>query len=384
MNPSLTQRFFLTISGMLLVSGCASTPTKVVQAAPPSQVSLIISGARNLELEPCGCTVSSFGGVEREAKLREDWQKLPDRSFLSLSVGTTFWPFEYSASKKDLYLKKASFVVEAMNLLRINAFAPSATDLSFGVIQVQALQAAAKFPFVSTNILGADHKPLFNRFSRFETEAGTVSVVALASQGKGKDYEVANAENALKEVWPEVMLRPGLVVLLSSLSSRELDAVLAKFPEIRVVVDASPGEPRDVEMRGVSRIYVHPENRGRNLSRIDIAGGSLKPNFYNEDMQSFLSSQIYDLRTATWALEDEAKSESKTKGLKAKLAYNRRKIALLQTNYVTDPTQATAIAFSSRMLASDLNSPENDLAKVVKRYHDTVRELALVEPAADE
>jgi 2',3'-cyclic-nucleotide 2'-phosphodiesterase (5'-nucleotidase family) len=154
-------------AGLMLTASCTQNIKNDASISPgKSQAIIFYTANRYLELEPCGCEINPRGGLEREWTLRQLWQsQLKPGNHWVFGNGTTFIPENYDPKRQALYDVKSKYLVEAYNALETSALGLSPEDFNSGIEKMRSLAAAAKFPFVTSNILDkATHRPVFAPF----------------------------------------------------------------------------------------------------------------------------------------------------------------------------------------------------------------------------
>ena len=377
----------------LVLSACASTaPVLRETAAAPGKVTLIFAGHRSLDLEPCGCSTAPFGGLVREWNVVEGFRKTISKGtkVVSLSGGNTFVPEQttYQASKKDLYVRKADYLIEGMNELGTTALSPSINDFSLGMKEMKALEAKAKFPFISTNLYArATQKPVFKPY--VEIEAGALSVLVLgisdsvASPYTGSpEVEVKPPADAIKAVLASLPAKPRMVVLLSPLSDEKRELLRREVPQINVILGGAPGtHTYEAEQVTGSLVQANPLNRARAVVRMDFDTKASFAAFFNPTM-----SRGYEEARPYWTAE-LAQVEKKLKRKKLKKAErmvllesrNRLERFIERADSVPQAAAEHTIGFESQTvsLEAKYDQPKNKMSELVERYKAKLRELAL-------
>src|SRR5205823_6956181 len=116
-------RFLNFVPGLLFLAACSSTSSRKEASLPATnskKVSIVMTSSRFLEIEPCGCSIAPLGGVEREwTAMQKAKASAEGGQVLNFTAGTTFVPVEksFDVKKKDFYVRKAAYLMEAMNAL---------------------------------------------------------------------------------------------------------------------------------------------------------------------------------------------------------------------------------------------------------------------------
>lgn len=131
-------------------------------------------------LEPCGCKVNPAGGLARRAWLYDQIQStFPGSAIVQLDVGNLS---DTPTPAGDL---RTTALVEGMNRLGFSAANVGERDLALGYDDFERRAGAAKFPFVSSNIVNRDtREPVFKPFVILETDVpGTQQKVRVGVLG---------------------------------------------------------------------------------------------------------------------------------------------------------------------------------------------------------
>ena len=291
----------LALTGLMGLIGCSQLERKpsadAVGASAAPQVSILFTSARHLSLTPCGCSLLPLGGVDREWNFSKGWRASAAETKISLSAGTSFLPltFQYNAKKNDVYFNSAKLLVEAWNSLSLSAIGPSAEDTRLGIGKLRALEALAKFPFVSTNLYQKkSRKPLFKKFLVVPANPAQIVVFALshgfgAKVRTGKDVVVRDPVSSLREVMKEIPAGPRVLVVLSSLSKAQRLKLAASVTEPLIILGGDETDvPSIVQQVSTTSIYLNPANRGRAVARLDleISNDGVAKKFYNYSISS--------------------------------------------------------------------------------------------------
>jgi 2',3'-cyclic-nucleotide 2'-phosphodiesterase (5'-nucleotidase family) len=255
------------------LTGCASQ-SSVVSAGEKGtkKVTLLHQSNRYGVLEPCGCHEAPYGGIDREANAVKDFRQ-EGRTVVYVDAGNLF-ARKPLLLKKDLLQRKAEFLTRVLGDMKLDAFAPGPGDYALDVAFLKKMQAKAQFPFVSTNVLGSDGKPIFDPFVVRERDGirfGFLSLTpAKAMQGSG--LKVEDPEATLKKWLPILQTKADFIVLLSQLGNG-VDETLAKTEkDIRVIVgaDESFSSEKAYWFDKGQTLVVNTADQGHRLGRLDI------------------------------------------------------------------------------------------------------------------
>jgi len=388
---NLTKIFALAISGSMVA--CTSLqPMNELDTSRQrglKKLSIAYTAGRQLELEPCGCSLAPMGGLTREWNYIEQWRKETEGTPLVLSGGTTFAPMQFKPKQLDLYRRKALVMVEGLNTLGVHVMAPTIEDSQIGIGSLQDLQKEARFRMVTTN-LRYNGQPLFSEFVKLNYGDLPLYILGIShassSEHISKDVLVEPPVASIKRTLKKLPVGQKLVILMSSLSEEENIGLLKEFKEIHIVF-GSRGERKTVEAEPYGRLglYANPMDWGRTVTRLDLEMRVPFDEFYNAQSAA---DHLYSI----W------QDEKKVKQLKAKWRRIRtvasrkavdKQIAVLEnriTRYKKIPKKETerSIAYrsSTTLLDQKFAEPTNPMKLLVEAYFEEVRQSALKEETA--
>lgn len=151
--------FFLISTSTFSTFTPASAGEPQKRFDPMPGVTIMYSANVMGEIDPCGCRINPAGGLTR----RYNWQHgLASSEKLHVDSGDLF----FGTAPVPPYLDKessikAETIVDAYNLLGVEAFTPGELDFAAGLNAFERLRARAKFKMVSANL-----------FRRIEGKAG--------------------------------------------------------------------------------------------------------------------------------------------------------------------------------------------------------------------
>lgn len=169
MNSTST-RLIVTLV-LALLAGCTEPKKQMTPGARPEfiaraqelnqiEVRVALTAQRRLELEPCGCTVSDYGGVPREWNVMKEFAKESTSPLYHVYSGATFTPYaaakKTKASEKHLQLKREA-LARALKQIAPAALALDADDLAtVRATGLAALQRLHGVPVVSADVEASD------------------------------------------------------------------------------------------------------------------------------------------------------------------------------------------------------------------------------------
>lgn len=275
-----------SVALIFVLVGCASTsPTGGDAGSAPKQgaVTLIYQSNRHGSLEPCGCQVNPFGGLDREMNAVQGIRSTA-KSVLYVDAGNMFIPPQPKAPVEH-FRAKAEAITEMLNTVGLEVAAVGQDDLQLSVETLKSLGSKAKFKWVSTNIVGTDGKPVFPS-SLIETRDGIRYLIVTATPvGAAADKSV-KIEDPKARIEKEIADNSGkydVVLVLSQLKSAETEKLAKDVPAIQLVVGADPvlsTENAFLIEKGRA-LYVDPVNLGYRLGRVDIGMNLPFKGFYS-------------------------------------------------------------------------------------------------------
>lgn len=369
----------LSLLSLVFVVGCASAPSPVAENRPGAlgnALQVIAASNRNLELEPCGCSMAPLGGLQRERNLLEKTLIPAGASRFFFSTGTTFvpGPTHFSAQQTEHYRLKAGFLAKAMDLLHVTAVAPTANDLALGADTLRQIEKTAHFKLVTTNLWDKNRGgPVFTPRLDYQFDGATVYVFGLSSPRDAAypaddRYEVRPAREVMRTELARLPKEGKRAVLvLSALGEKDREALLEEFPEITLLVGGARGESTwNASVSHFSTVYGVPTDMARSLLLVELE--------LRGDYRKFVSPYYETERDKRVAriTADLKKKPAKAKELEEELKQ------LQGTPRSEDPA---VNRYGSKMvvLGPEWDEPKNELTKLVDEYKEKVRGLAVSE-----
>ncbi len=358
----------------LLVS-CASTRT-----TSSNKSLFIISANRQLELEPCGCSILQYGGIDREANAVRDLRSKARGDVFYFSAGTAFVPEKPSPALTPEFQKvKREELLAAWNELGLRALAVSGDDAALGEQELRRLASGAKFPFLSANLLTAKGERLFPSHLVFSSGAAKILVIGLSSPA-GAIYEpaeglrIAPASEALDSVFRDFKDRADLVVLLQSLPEQERTSLRKRYGQISIFLGGTATETPDSHARQTAPGVLHATSlaQGRGLAWVEV-DSKPAPYFLNPELAANQREYLQVLE-ATGKFYEKPKL---TKSEKAKYEQWKRDYAFYTSLPLKITPEANLYESAAFALNADFSKPENNLTRRIQSFHTRARDLAL-------
>lgn len=242
---------------------------------PPAEtkLALVHQSNRHGVLEPCGCSVNPYGGVEREYNALEKLRSEAGRQVVYLDAGNLFWKAtDEQKGHLGHHVKRAETVVEILSEMSLDAFAPGPKDYALGLETLAALADEADFPFVSTNVVGPSGKPLFSPYAILKKGPLRIAVLSATPRLDVPGAKAQDVGGALERWLPEAKAKSHFVVLLSQLGTSEEQKLAERFPELRVIVGANDGYSGEKAtwLAGGKALHVDTHNDGFLMGLVEM------------------------------------------------------------------------------------------------------------------
>jgi 2',3'-cyclic-nucleotide 2'-phosphodiesterase (5'-nucleotidase family) len=379
---------FCGITALIACSHLEERDTASSEAVP--ELTLVVASHRELELEPCGCSILALGGMDREENVIDQWKREShSKKFLVLNSGTTFVPLfkTFKPAHLSYYTKKGLFEVEGLNALGVAALAPSIDDFMLGKEGLKQLQSKAKFSFITTNLYSAtSHAPLFERYKEFDF--GKVSVLVLGlSRAKSlfpiaEKIETVDPVKAIKDTLASLPPKNRLVVALVTLPKEDRDRIRREAPEVNVVVGGEENESTFQLRQYVgTQLYLNPMSRGRAVAKIAMQFPQGKPGkFYNANTSALMADVRKQSSFALADIETQLQKKKLNKKARASLLLERERINQELNDALTFPEMTSSVTqyFSETVNLEDrFQTPANAVSKIVDRFKKDLRDVAL-------
>jgi hypothetical protein len=200
------------------------------------------------------------------AQLRDE-----GRDPVVVDAGNLLWasPTIPAAERPQAELK-AALIAEALALGGVDAMAPGAGDLAFGVPQLRAWGTAHALPWVAANLMcdGAAPFPPWREVTREGRTWRLVGVVGRTAKAEG--CTVGDAAPAVRAALDGVDADT-VVVVLSNQPVADARTLAGSTPGVRLVVSGQDRQERDPpEALADGGLLLSAGSRGKHLGRLDI------------------------------------------------------------------------------------------------------------------
>ncbi len=380
---------FIFITLFFGLAACAGLQRLASPLSPRSiePLSILFTANRYGAIETSHATLKPLGGVQREWNLAHKWLKSAMGESLFLASGTTFVPppKDFDLRQKELYLHRATYLVEALNKMPLSALSPSLEDFGLGRQPLMDALKAAKFQLVSSNLYDTQsRRPLFNTYLHYRHEGVEIYVLGITappSSAYARDPSIftlspREAVATVLEIIPHDEDR--LVILLSNVNEKERENLMREFPELHIVLGADRESTTTFNAKQWtgSTLYLNPQADGKALSLMELELKKPIVSFYNPSQASNTGDlrPLWQARLQSVFKELESlspKSDQRETLLKRKKEYEDYYRRLLSI-----PTELTEAAIPFRSTTTELDDdhqlPENELTELLKRYRESI------------
>ncbi len=342
--------FTFFIAGLALVAGCTKSPSKEAAPAASAQVAvanpikdgltIAYHAGREGSWEPCGCQTTPYGGLDRELNALTEMRKAGE--VLYLDAGDLFAPRTGKVAY-DSYKAKAPGLVSILNELGLQAFSPGPADFALGVDFLKTQSKAAKFPFISTNVVDAKGKPVFEPFKVFEVKGKKVAVFGIVppTTKVGKGFKVLDPKKA---VLAQVAAagKTDLVILLSGQGKHEADRALGVLlSPVNVIIGNDPRLTLKRAEPSEKQLLIDGHQYGFYLGKVVLDLKQPLTGFYSDEVRKEREQSIAGYEAAYAELPDDKR--------KAAL---RKRIDGMKKLYPAEPV-AGASRYTHELIALD-------------------------------
>jgi len=197
-------------------------------------------------VEPCGCKLNPAGGLGRRAWLYDQIQSnFPGSAIVQLDVGNL------SDNPTPVGELRTTALIEGMNRLGFSAANVGERDLALGYDDFHRKTGAAKFPFVSSNIVDRDtREPVFKPFVILEADVpatkdkvrvGVLGVarfnpVFLKAGPDGSHMVILPPLEAVKRYLEEVRKSSDVVVLMAAIHKDDAHIIAQETEGIDLIL----------------------------------------------------------------------------------------------------------------------------------------------------
>lgn len=350
------------------VIGCSSQPTRdaASERQATGKVTLLYQSARLGEMEPCGCHTTPYGGIDREANAVEAAKKR-NPTILYVDAGNMLAP-EKMRAEVAFHQKKATALLQILEGMGLEVFAPGPKDYALGVDYLKTLAGQTKVKFVSSNLTGSDGKPLFNETLIVEKAGIKFGFISITPETgvTGLGLKVEAPEKTLARLVPQVKQQADFVIVLSQLTAIENEKFVPAHPEVQFVVGTDVGltlEHPNWYGQG-STLYLEPHRMGYKLSEMTLDIKLPFKGFY-----SFQDISANQLELQEW----KGRLEKNVKPDQAK-----KEIERIETKAQTKPIEGGTTYYNVVTPLDEKGfGKKNAVSKLLTKFKESVRKDAI-------
>ncbi len=341
-------------------------------------------------IEPCGCTSTPLGGIQRLATVLQRGR--PARALLD--AGDLLFPTEpMTETTREQHVLKARILARMYRQLGAVALNVGPSDLAAGAAFLEELQREGSVPLLSTNVrpTPADRGPAIAQSFLREIGGIRVGVLGVARPEAfigvkaliALEYApaVRNEQKLLRDRGAEI------VVVLAHVGDQGAEELAREVPDVDVIVRA-PGTPIGTPPAAPKQIgavtIVEAGSQGQHIGRLTLRFGAAKParpivldgaGAQGEARRTRDTQKLRAYRTEVEAWSaDPSKAEV--------VAKKRAQIAELERDLAATPVAGTgaqpvpSIRFELVPLTEQVPSDAN-ATEVLETYYSTLKNLNL-------
>lgn len=260
----------LTVLGVMLFTRTQKQVAHVTPSAAP--LTLLHSSNRLGNLEPCGCQVNPFGGIDREANAVSQI-RAGHANVLFVDSGNLLNGGEVTLTADEKNTRAAT-IIDMLNESGLDFFAPGPLDYDLGVHTLRRLQKRARFPFLSTNVtMTSGGESALSPYAIVELGGVRYGLLSLSDPAKIQHpgIHVESPDASLKQWLPKVKKESDITIVLSQLEPNQHKA-LSKIHSVQIFVgsDKRFGSDRAILYNHGKSLLVDTQIQGYLLGRLDV------------------------------------------------------------------------------------------------------------------
>ena len=233
----------------------------------PERIVIIFSSDVSGHLEPCGCTDQRWGGLPRSGGYLGGI-KQPVTRFIFDAGSMTAGGRKWQRMAWETFLESA----EALDYTAVNL---GAGELTVSADDIKRIAAASSVPIISANVLDAEtDRPLVKPYVEMMVDNLRLTVVGVVQSDDvtvSEALEVADVDQSLGALLPELRRRTDVLVVLAACDEERIGDIARRHPEVDVIIGGRVRQAsREIENIGACRILYHA-NSGQLLGRMDLA-----------------------------------------------------------------------------------------------------------------
>lgn len=200
------------------------------------------------KLQVCGCPGDPYGGLGERVTLIKDLRKKGNKPFILLDAGNMVSLF-------GDFKGKGAAVVNLMNLMKYDAVAVGPNELFYGLEGARSIESNAAFPFVGTLISERKNStPAFKPYVLLKSGGNTALIISVCDSASSvlvtgpqrkNDYYYNILEKTITDILSETSGKRDYVIVLSQFTTDGNKALIEKFPEINIIIEAYGNKRRE-------------------------------------------------------------------------------------------------------------------------------------------
>jgi 2',3'-cyclic-nucleotide 2'-phosphodiesterase (5'-nucleotidase family) len=323
-------------------------------------------------VEPCGCTSTPLGGVQRLATII----KSASKARLLIDAGNLLFPKDaLEDTTREQHEFKAEILARMYRKLGVSAINLGGSDVSAGTDFLRALQREGAVPLVSANIRPVKEKgPMVARSYLRKIGGLTIGITGVAKPSKFK--KMKNLQGA---PWGDALAQEiqalekdgaELLIVLADLGAADSEDLARKHPSIDFVlrsygteITRKPAGPKRVG----KVIIIEAGSQGQYVGRLTLAFGPHAPSelqfddggYAAERKRELLRRKIDGLKREIEAWRGDKKKQAAVKARKTQLQqFEKRLLAISSTKEISGPYAAYKLIPLTQEVESD---PDTDM-----------------------
>jgi hypothetical protein len=219
-----------------------------------------------------------LGGLSKKAFQLEKMRHKETQPFLTLDGGgLLFKGNRLAPGLTEQNMTTARAIVDAYNIMAYDAVGIAARDLAAGLDFLNTMKERAHFAWLSANLVDkATGKPLFT--PSISRKVGDLNIAVIGLTGTDAGTTLSDSDHAVILPWPQVLppliatlaADNDMVVLLSSCSPAENEAIARELRDIRLIIQAGVGVPYYTPKRMGNALVCQSDKQGKFLGVLQV------------------------------------------------------------------------------------------------------------------
>jgi hypothetical protein len=248
----------LTLGGAL---GAGCRPQQPVAPSAGRPLTVVVSGDTAGWIVPCGCTSNQAGGLPRRATYVAELAA--GSEVLVADVGG-------AAGGKSTYDRlKFEAILQGELAMGLAAHNVGASEAALGPDYLGEVARRLHVPFVSTNVVLSDGRPLAEPLRIVQAGGRNVAVLGVLSpKFTSAGLRIASPREAVLKALRQAAQPYQAVIVLAYVPEEELQPLAEGLPEVDVVVGSPTGQPVAPRHLGPT-LVLSATRQGKSLARLD-------------------------------------------------------------------------------------------------------------------